>query len=1395
MYIALASVYISDAASPVQAYRAARGVRKRYLFIVFLIHSLNNATMKIYTKIACCMVWCVLLLSSANAQQKRTSAEDVLLRAQYGDSYEEVLEKYGDDPAKLLGIQQSILAGDHFPTAADAMRSLTPSDLSDIGREEAEPNNTFETADDIMDVLALPGRTSEYNGKLIQGSLSPGDVDVYKFTVDTTKMYYFASTHSFNSAGEDAMNVSMRLYHESDLDTTLVPSFLGIEGNEQEVGSILGRNTDYRANSGDFRLTGWSAPIDADTGEKLTGDFYLWITNREGVEGTYFMAAYQIDFEPWVSRAEPNYPFQNALLNPDAVLPVDGVVRTYMAFAPDTVKVVTPDVPTQSNSAFPLLLAQGDEDVDLFLVDYKAGHTLTVETLPYFGWYRESDGTIGPGNTRFTDPRIRIYDADFTEILAEDDDGARERMDGPNNIHSRLVLDSDFFAEKGITQDTPLWFWVSAWASSTRTITDPNDGNVRSVDNRDPGRFMYDVYATLVNEEGVEMEPNNTTDEATSATAGSQAVYTGSFADGSDVDYFRVFMHELRMYTLFTANSTVSSDIEIEIFREEEIDSEGALQLTGNLLTGSVAGNAGNNDFILSGFVPEATGAYLVKLSSASAGDYELGLIDKGEVYFGRVANEPDDIAADALAQEAMEVGPGAQSETAMIFPAGDIDHYYFTVADGFELALSLGGTTAELVDDFDVQMTLFTDAFDEVATGTDAISQTLSAGTYVVQVAPVNDDEVGFYTLSGGVPFEESEPNETFADANAIALGQIYNAELTSGDTDFYQFTLEAGKLYSFRSLDNNTGGELSVGFYDEVNGPTLLDDSGWPDNYGGANFKIANIIPRETGTYYLSVAGGAGDYKLTSRVNPDYLALQGKGEPNNNMAEADAQGAYQALGADVMFALADQNHPRFFGDEDWFRVELAAGQSITAETKPVGGDLWTRDTDTRIVIFAADGTTELANDDDGGNDWYSRAGYVASGNETVYVVVRTSRTPEEADDRSLNRGDYLLNIDVKVGEAEPNNTFAEANNLVTGFIEATYSAEDSVDVYALSLQEDFIYHVRTVRDGDGAYEGPFSAKLFKESDTSTNLLDEENTGYNNRYSGDNVKLNIIPDETGTYFLELTGAPEDGVYLVGIKGRDISELKDLGEPNNTVEEADAFGIQEFNAPGDVSTYMLYNAGFPFSEGDPISTRFGDDVDIYKYELVPGDTLIAETSPVDGPLWPRDYDGFMELLDESGTIIADNDDGGFDWHSRIEFVAETAGSYYVQVRSQDFGEATDRDPSRGEYNLSVTKQDGSPIVITDVEDSETPHAFELEQNYPNPFNPATTIAYSIPEAADVELAVYNILGQRVATLVSSFQSAGSYNVNFDASQLASGLYLYRIEAGTHVSVKKMLLVK
>jgi hypothetical protein len=85
--------------------------------------------------------------------------------------------------------------------------------------------------------------------------------------------------------------------------------------------------------------------------------------------------------------------------------------------------------------------------------------------------------------------------------------------------------------------------------------------------------------------------------------------------------------------------------------------------------------------------------------------------------------------------------------------------------------------------------------------------------------------------------------------------------------------------------------------------------------------------------------------------------------------------------------------------------------------------------------------------------------------------------------------------------------------------------------------------------------------------------------------------------------------------------------------------------------------------------------------------------------------------------------------------------------------------------------------------------------FELKQNYPNPFNPSTTINYSIPKQEFVKLSVYDMLGKEVASIVNEVKSAGSYDVSFNASSLASGIYIYKISAGDFSAAKQMILIK
>ena len=125
-------------------------------------------------------------------------------------------------------------------------------------------------------------------------------------------------------------------------------------------------------------------------------------------------------------------------------------------------------------------------------------------------------------------------------------------------------------------------------------------------------------------------------------------------------------------------------------------------------------------------------------------------------------------------------------------------------------------------------------------------------------------------------------------------------------------------------------------------------------------------------------------------------------------------------------------------------------------------------------------------------------------------------------------------------------------------------------------------------------------------------------------------------------------------------------------------------------------------------------------------------------------------------------------------------------------------------PENLKYSASLTGSDGLPLGdlnwftgITGVKqiNNGIPATFSLNQNYPNPFNPTTNIKYNITKSGLVTLKIYNILGQEVAVLVDQYQKPGNYKIDFNATNLASGVYLYRLESGDNSLTKKMLLLK
>jgi len=123
---------------------------------------------------------------------------------------------------------------------------------------------------------------------------------------------------------------------------------------------------------------------------------------------------------------------------------------------------------------------------------------------------------------------------------------------------------------------------------------------------------------------------------------------------------------------------------------------------------------------------------------------------------------------------------------------------------------------------------------------------------------------------------------------------------------------------------------------------------------------------------------------------------------------------------------------------------------------------------------------------------------------------------------------------------------------------------------------------------------------------------------------------------------------------------------------------------------------------------------------------------------------------------------------------------------------------TDKDVTSGKYKyrLKQIDYDGkfeySNVVEVEV---SSPSEYSIAQNYPNPFNPSTKIKYSVPQSSNVVLKIYDVLGKEVATLVNEEKPVGSYEVEFNPSSLTSGVYFYKLQAGSFVDTKKMLLLK
>jgi dienelactone hydrolase len=156
---------------------------------------------------------------------------------------------------------------------------------------------------------------------------------------------------------------------------------------------------------------------------------------------------------------------------------------------------------------------------------------------------------------------------------------------------------------------------------------------------------------------------------------------------------------------------------------------------------------------------------------------------------------------------------------------------------------------------------------------------------------------------------------------------------------------------------------------------------------------------------------------------------------------------------------------------------------------------------------------------------------------------------------------------------------------------------------------------------------------------------------------------------------------------------------------------------------------------------------------------------------------------FSLAFDPHGTLFGLIDDGsGVDYLASID-TTTASGSIIAGPLSV------------GNLQAIALRTDSTATSVAGPHDGTIPQAYALDQNYPNPFNPSTTIRYGLPVRSHVTLNVFNSLGQQVATLVQGEQGAGYHELKFDGSNLASGVYLYRIQAGSYTETRKLLFIK
>jgi hypothetical protein len=254
---------------------------------------------------------------------------------------------------------------------------------------------------------------------------------------------------------------------------------------------------------------------------------------------------------------------------------------------------------------------------------------------------------------------------------------------------------------------------------------------------------------------------------------------------------------------------------------------------------------------------------------------------------------------------------------------------------------------------------------------------------------------------------------------------------------------------------------------------------------------------------------------------------------------------------------------------------------------------------------------------------------------------------------------------------------------------------------------------------------------------------------------------------KAGTYYVHAYPIPTNGYGSYRIYSSFVAaKLANDVEPNDVIGAAQPISLNS------LSTGHL---GF-FGNGTT------DTYDFYTFTLpIAWDSLFVRTDS------DPTIDIDLKLYDQSGIEIASSGASGST--ELMTYLSAGASTYSIRLY---------RYSGYGSYGVIVSNTRPNSTMV-DVKEKKQerilPKNYALSQNFPNPFNPSTSIQFQIPNSGHVTLKVYNMLGCEIASLINEVRSAGVYNFTWNASNLPSGVYFYRLQAGNYVEVKKAVLMK